>query len=64
MTAVVATAAEPDDGDAESALDREPCACGRLAAVVIHEDGDGVWVAVGCECGSFVPAAASFGGRP
>ena len=52
MTASVAPA-DPDDGD-EVVVERVPCRCGRLAALVIDDDDVGVvTAAIRCSCGSY-----------
>ena len=54
MTAV-ATAAGPEDGD-DHVVERVPCRCGRLAAIVMDEDDGDVTVSIRCACGTFMVA--------
>jgi hypothetical protein len=56
--AVIAAPADPDDdGGNDVVLDRVPCACGRLAAMVMDGDADTVWCSMRCACGALsVPA--------
>jgi hypothetical protein len=57
----VVTSARPDDGDEEQVIDHTPCACGRLAAVVLVGDDLDVSAVVKCGCGMFTPPGT--GGR-
>lgn len=52
MSAALTSVGAPDGGD-EHVLDRVPCRCGQLAAVVITDEAGVMSVSLRCLCGAF-----------